>query len=149
MQKSIKQLGNVFAGANRDNPNPGRVYDEKGLCPTLGTMQGGNREPMIVESIAYDEQNEQIREETVGTLTTDGSSPKHNNRIIECVAMRGRNPENPSDRTAGSYLEQRLEVNESGIANTLTTVQKDNMVLIRQATKEGAIPCKVGGGWRI
>src|SRR5690606_3224568 len=42
-----------------------------------------------------------------------------------CVAMRGRNPENPSDRTTGSPTEQRLEANSQGIANTLSTVQKD------------------------
>lgn len=45
------------------------------------------------------------------------------------VAMRGRNPDNPSDRTAGSMTEQRLEPNSQGICNTLTSVQKDNMVL--------------------
>lgn len=38
----------------------------------------------VIEFVAYDEQNGYIREDgTVGTLTTDGSSPKHNNRIIE------------------------------------------------------------------
>lgn len=40
-----------------------------------------------------------------------------------------RNPDNPSDRTAGSQTEQRLEPNSQGICNTLTSVQKDNMVL--------------------
>jgi DNA (cytosine-5)-methyltransferase 1 len=36
--------------------------------------------------MAYDEQNQYIRKDgCVGTLTTDGSSPKHNNRIIELV----------------------------------------------------------------
>lgn len=45
------------------------------------------------------------------------------------VAMRGRNPDNPSDRTAGNPTEQRLEPNSQGICNTLTSVQKDNMVL--------------------
>ncbi len=44
------------------------------------------------------------------------------------AASRGRNPENPSDRTAGIHLEQRLEPNFSGCSNTLTTVQKDNYV---------------------
>lgn len=47
----------------------------------------------------------------------------------QIVAMRGRNPENPSDRTPGIELEQRLELNEDGICNVLTTVQKDNLVL--------------------
>ena len=45
------------------------------------------------------------------------------------VAMRGRNPDNPSDRTVGAPTEQRLEVNEKGLCNTLTSVQKDNLVM--------------------
>lgn len=45
------------------------------------------------------------------------------------VAMRGRNPDNPSDRTAGSPTEQRLELNTQGISNCLTSVQKDNLLL--------------------
>ena len=45
------------------------------------------------------------------------------------VAMRGRNPENPSDRTPGIPLKRRLEVNEKGLCNALTTVQKDNLVM--------------------
>ena len=47
----------------------------------------------------------------------------------QIVAMRGRNPDNPSDRTVGSPTEQRLEVNTQGASNCLTSVQKDNMVL--------------------
>ena len=45
------------------------------------------------------------------------------------VASRGRNPENPSDRTTGSHTEQRLEANTSGTTNTITTVAKDNYVM--------------------
>lgn len=44
------------------------------------------------------------------------------------VASRGRNPDNPSDRTTGAPTEQRLEPNFSGCTNTLTSVQKDNWV---------------------
>lgn len=45
------------------------------------------------------------------------------------VAMRGRNPDNPSDRTVGSPTEQRLEANAQGTSNCLTSVQKDNLLL--------------------
>lgn len=45
------------------------------------------------------------------------------------VASRGRDPENPSDRTTGSPTEQRLEANMSGTTNTITTVVKDNYVM--------------------
>ena len=57
------------------------------------------------------------------------------------VASRGRNPENPSDRTTGSPTEQRLEANTSGTTNTITTVAKDNYVMepvvCEQRTDEG------------
>ena len=46
------------------------------------------------------------------------------------VASRGRNLENPSDRSAGQKLEQRLEPNRQGITNTITSVQKDNYVAV-------------------
>ena len=46
-----------------------------------------------------------------------------------CAANRGRNPDNPSDRTTGIPTEQMLEINYSGCTNTLTSVQKDNYVV--------------------
>ena len=45
------------------------------------------------------------------------------------VAMRRRNPDNPSDRRAGIELEQRLEPQKDGICNTLTSVCKDNLLI--------------------
>ena len=45
------------------------------------------------------------------------------------AAMRGRNPENTSENFLGSEFEQKLEINNSGISNAITTVQKDNLVL--------------------
>lgn len=80
---------------------------------------------------------------TIRTFQGGGLEPKIIDKQI--VAMRGRNPDNPSDRTTGSPTEQRLEPNSQGICNTLTSVQKDNMVLIKQATKDGYIECEVGG----
>ena len=59
-----------------------RVYSPDGLAPTQHTCGGGNLETKIV--VAVDEQNKALRRDgTVGTLTTDGSSPKHNNRVLE------------------------------------------------------------------
>lgn len=45
-------------------------------------------------------------------------------------ALRGRNPENPNERgrSNGKY-KQRLEINEKGTSNTITSVQKDNVVV--------------------
>ena len=58
------------------------------------------------------------------------------------VASRGRNPDNPSDRSVGQKLEQRLEPNRQGVTNTITSVQKDNYVaepqIIDAKTTRGA-----------
>ena len=63
---------------------------------------------------------------TLRTPTGGLSEPK----IVEPLtcAMRGRSVDNPSDRTAGIPTKQRLEIG-SEIANCLTSVQKDSMVV--------------------
>lgn len=67
---------------------------------------------------------------TLSTMQGGNQEPK----ILESqiVAMRGRNPDNPSDRTAGNPTEQRLEINMQGTSNCLTSVQKDNLVIESQ-----------------
>lgn len=62
----------------------------------------------------------------LNTMQGGGLEPKFIEPVI--CASRGRNPDNPSDRTAGIPTEQRLEPNTDGVSNTLTTVQKDNYV---------------------
>ena len=62
----------------------------------------------------------------LNTMQGGGLEPKFIEPVI--CASRGRNPDNPSDRTAGIPTEQRLEPNSDGVSNTLTTVQKDNYV---------------------
>ena len=69
------------------------------------------------------------------------NNPKHCNTIlshyakdpsenmIHVAAQRGRNPERPSDRTAGAPMRQTLEINHNGTTNTLTSVAKDNYVV--------------------
>lgn len=50
--------------------------------------------------------------------------------LIQIVAMRGRNPDNTSDRTKGCPTKQMLEAREDGKTNCITTVQKDNLVML-------------------
>lgn len=120
------RLGNIFgfSGGNY----AGNVYDKDFLAPTLNTMQGGCKQPMIIANINPSGNGINGAVHTVNaeapTITTNKGE---GNKII--VAMRGRNPDNPSDRTVGSPTEQRLEVNMQGTSNCLTSVQKDNLVL--------------------
>lgn len=53
----------------------------------------------------------------------------HETKILEPIicAMRGRNPDNLKSRKAGIPTVQKLEIGGS-VSNTLTTVQKDNLV---------------------
>jgi len=52
-------------------------------------------------------------------------------------AIRGRNPTNPLSRVSGLPTEQMLEINESGTSNALTTVHKDNVVIIPANNSKG------------
>lgn len=51
--------------------------------------------------------------------------------VLEPVICRsvGRDPDNPSNREKGCNTEQTLELKKDGCSNTLTTVQKDNLVV--------------------
>lgn len=128
----VKQIGNMDADReNFENPQCGRVYDSSGLSPAINTCQGDQREPKILEvKKVYTKVHcgmcSHFMEDDCdlcGCNKYDGPTEK------QIVAMRGRNPDNPSDRTSGSPTEQRLEPNSQGICNTLTSVQKDNVVL--------------------
>lgn len=46
----IMQIGNYIHSKTRENPQAGRVYATEGLSPTLNCMQGGNRQPMILQN---------------------------------------------------------------------------------------------------
>lgn len=84
---------------NAGGARAGNVYAPDGLAPALQTAQGGNRQPLIFS-----------------------------NDPVICRSV-GRDPDNPSNREKGCNTEQTLELKKDGMSNTLTTVQKDNMVL--------------------
>lgn len=119
-----------------------RIYDVGGGCsPTLSTMQGGNQEPKILEAKQLGfmdngtgkHQSNTVYDENAlcPNITTVEGGGTQQIKVCEShiVAMRGRNPDNSSDRTVGSSTEQRLEVNMQGTSNCLTSVQKDNLLL--------------------
>ena len=156
---------NVIGSLEAKFESTNRIYDVGGCSPTLSTMQGGNQEPKILEEQIPCKLDKMpnghldsldnakicdIDTPTASTVTSryyKGIGSHKDNMCI--VAMHGRNPDNPSDRTVGNPTEQRLEVNMQGTSNCLTSVQKDNLLLenvkIRQATKDGSIECEIGG----
>lgn len=63
-----------------------------------------------------------------GVCTLKASRYKDPVKVL-IVASRGRNPDKPTSRIAGLPTEQRLEIQRGGYTNTITSVQKDNLVL--------------------
>lgn len=84
----------------------------------------------VVENVIIGGMQKNQSVKTDGVCTTLTSSMGEGGGYVPMVvASRGRNKENSSDRTPGAEFEQRLEPNSEGICNTLTSVQKDNLVL--------------------
>lgn len=132
----IKEIGNLKEGQQSwKSPQTGRVYDPKGISPTLNTCGGGGHEVKIVETKVlggiYTDVTENFNRGLYPDMSRTIKAVKNDAGCIErqIVHMRGRNPDNPSDRTAGIPTEQRLEVNSDGICGALTTVQKGNLLL--------------------
>lgn len=100
---------NIMTFEEKDNTYDmsNRAYHIEGIAPTLDT----NSDKKIIE---------------------------YKGKEVELPAMcasRGRNLENPSDRSVGQKLEQTIEINTNGVSNTLTTFQKDNYVIEPQVLK--------------
>ena len=80
-----------------------------------------------------DKHNQKIKilidEDKTKCITTSSLSKTSLTSNYVCVAMRGRNPENPSSRNEGVKTVQMLEPAEEGETNCLTTVAKDNLIL--------------------
>lgn len=132
----IKEIGNLKEGQQSwKSPQTGRVYDVTGISPTLNTCGGGGHEVKIVEKKVmggiYTDVTENFNRGLYPNVSRTVKAVKNDAGCIErqIVASRGRNPDNPSDRTAGMPTEQVLEPNAYGVCNALTTVQKDNMLL--------------------
>lgn len=209
----VKVIGQMDNTMDHTFESSNRVYDVGGIAPTMNTCGCGGLQPKILETRQLGfmdngtgkHQSNTVYDENAlcPNITTVEGGGTQQIKICESqiVAMRGRNPDNPSDRTTGSPTEQRLEANtqgtsncltsvqkdnlvvesqvltpkrteygkqirrlyesgmikesrhnmteleprQDGVCNTLTTVQKDNMVLVKQATKQGYAECELGG----
>lgn len=95
LESKIIQLGNYREPSGKfDNPQTGRVYSPDGISPTLNTMQGGDRQPKILEDFYS---NREIRqyEEYSPTLRSERSGLKVSDRRIrkltptECFRLMG------------------------------------------------------------
>lgn len=148
-------IDNTFESANR-------VYSDSGLSPTIPTCGGGGLQPKILEVGYMDNGTGKHQSNTVydenglcpNITTIEGGGTQQIKICTESQILTSKRTEyGKSIRKAYEHGEvkeswhnmKELKPREDGISNTLTTVQHDNMVLVRQATKCGSIECEVGG----
>lgn len=143
----------------RDILETGIAWHEKSYCITATEYKGSNpqqtltkhRRTMVAEpvNITKDGKAQCLR----ATYCKDGIRNMVGNTVdrktcvaepIEqrCVAQRGRYPENPKSRVAGLPTEQMFEARQDGKTNTLTTVQKYN--LVAEPVRIGTYPTSDG-----
>lgn len=130
-----------------------QVFDKDGLTETLDTGQGGGRGHYTMEDIrthSYNRKdgigNEIEVGHTIMARDYKGFGNQDMSAVVECGlpikevtnqgvvevaigASRGRYSDDLTDGTTGAPTEQRLEINQDEISNTLTSVQKDNYVV--------------------
>jgi DNA (cytosine-5)-methyltransferase 1 len=112
----------------------------------VGYLGDGSRGEVFPISEGSGQTNELQRQQAnTCTLTTryeatgNGLYIAERKQYAQIGAMRGRNPDNPSDRSKGAPLKQTLEINTDGVSNALTRVQKDNYVLGYTRDKKGKV----------
>lgn len=104
----------------------------KGMAHTITSE---NNSQVVVVDDTYKDREERKYGDVCPALRSGRSGFKV--QTEPCIAAsRGRNPDNPNDRTAGIDTVQRLEIKADGTSNTLTTIQKDNLVVEPMALDE-------------
>lgn len=136
----------------------GNVYDSTGLSHTLTTNKGeGNKIaiPVLTPDRAEKRQNGRRFKENGEPMFTLTSQDRHGVAIDPLGVLRNVRTEYGKeirkDYESGKLNISRHEflaneIREDGIANTLSTVQKDNQLAVKiaEATKQGYSECRVG-----
>lgn len=140
------RLGNIY-NENAGAGFAGNVWDKEGLCPTLTTMQGGGREPMIIEK------TEPKLVSGLGEKVSNGGTQYYNqDRVYDSNGV--------AVAVATSFQPNYLVEKTEGICNTLTTqignlsmrsgikiIEKDRLIQLGNCTanakRENPNQCRV------
>ena len=162
-EPKVIQTDNLCDANGFDNPQRGRVYHPDGISPCLNGLDSGNNMPKIKVAARIDSgvgdwpsrQDDRIYD-------ADGISPaiaicrtNHVPNIMEEPSILSpiRTEEQRQLRKQGidTFSGRQMLPRTDGVSNTLTTVQKDNLlqepIKIRQATAQGYAECPAGGGF--
>lgn len=149
----LRQTDNyIKEGYINQDTQSAQVFSEEGISPTIqagtkGYCNGYVKEtaPEIIK--AGQITKEGMHESSGRVYDTDGIAPTitakqgggHEPYIeVKGAAIRGRYVNDPKSRKSGQETKQILEINANpDISNTLTTVEKDNVILVKSNTKKG------------
>ena len=143
IEAKVNRIGGIF-DTEKSKHQAGSIYDKEQLAPTLDAMQGGWRQPSIIENkkeivliknatkkgymeaiegdsvnLSYPESN--TRRGRVGKEVSQTLQCKDSMEVVVGAAMRGRYNQN-------GEIKQCLEISKKEEANAITTVQKDSLI---------------------
>lgn len=149
-----KTDNSIKVGYINQDTQASQVYDSVGVSPTLSAGTHGYAQGYVKvksatkkgyevasegDSINLTFPESDTRRGRVGvgqTLDTSCNQGVLVSSTPRIAPIRGRNPENPTSRETGLPTQQMLEINQNGTSNALTTVQKDNVVIQLNTSKE-------------
>lgn len=128
-QGVVVQVGNLLdTDSFGGNPQVGRIYDPNGISPCLNTMQGGNREPKIIQrGHGYNQGGEH---DTAPTLTSN-SWQENNLLAIKEATTKGYSEATVGDSINLSHPNSATRRGRVGkqMANTLLTGEEQGVVV--------------------
>ena len=112
-QVAVRQVGNIVKQAGFSNPQRGRIYSANGISPTLNTVQGGGLEPKVL--IERPQRASQTK------VLLGKYKRNEYGKAIRKAYESGKIKVRRKDL-------KKFSLKKSNVSNTLTTVQKDNLI---------------------
>ena len=142
------RLGGLYDGETKHQA--GSVWDKSCIAPTIDTMQGGCREPMIIDDTytnrqprVYEDYSPALRSEREGLKTIEQDicrietySPYVNQKYKEFQEENGYIPEyfNPYNKTELTDVAPTLTAQGESITKSSTVLKCDTQYRIRKLT---------------
>ncbi|WP_095182850.1 DNA (cytosine-5-)-methyltransferase [Lactobacillus johnsonii] len=112
-QVAVRQVGNIVKQKGFSNPQRGRIYSANGLSPTLNTAQGGGLEPKVLI--------ERPQKASQTKVLLGKYKRNEYGKAIRKAYESGKIKVRRKDL-------KKFSLKKSNVSNTLTTVQKDNLI---------------------
>ncbi len=136
------QVGNYMNTTSfGGNPQCGRVYNSEGISPTLNTMQGGDRQPKILEAGYYPYPNSDKKHQTNTVYNPKGISPtlnatdyKNPVKVVGDIRIRKLTPLE-CWRLMGFDDEDFYKAQKSGVSNSQLYKQAGNSIVVNVLEK--------------